>query len=85
MSPKTTIFTQFYSFWQVFMCFLMYSYELHQVTVKKFLENAALAFYDAFYAEKWPKYKEIPLFSQKSRYLKNTFLDTSLARKFLKV
>ena len=61
----------------------MYSYELHQVTVKKSPENAESAFYEAFYAEKWPKYREIPLFLQKSRYLKNTFFDTSLARKVL--
>ena len=59
------------------MCFLMYSYELHQVTVKKPPENDASAFYDALYAENLAKIRENPYFSQKSRYLKITFLNRS--------
>ena len=65
------------------MCFLMYSYELHQETVKKSQKNAALAFYHAFYDRNWVKIRENPLFSLKSRYLRNTFFETSLARKEL--
>ena len=65
------------------MCFLMYSYELHQETVKKSQKNAALAFYHAFYDQNWVKIRENPLFSLKSRYLRNTFFETSLARKEL--
>ena len=58
----------------------MYSCELHQVTVKKPLENAALAFYDALYAENLAKISENPYFAQKSRYLKITFLNRTWAR-----
>ena len=50
----------------------MYSYELHQVTVKKAPENAASAFYDPLYGENWAKIREIPYFLLKSRYLKIT-------------
>ena len=65
------------------MCFLMYSYELHQETVKKSQKNAALAFYHAFYDQNWVKIRENPLFSLKSRYLKDTFFGTSFAREVL--
>ena len=58
----------------------MYSFELHQVTVKKPPENAASAFYDALYAKNWAKIRENPYFLQKSRYLKITFLNRSRAR-----
>ena len=44
----------------------MYSFELHQVTVKKSPENAASAFYDALYAENWARIMENPFF-HKSR------------------
>ena len=54
------------------MCFLVYSYELNQVTVKNSRKNAALAFYHALYDKNWAKIREIPLFSQKHEYLKIT-------------
>ena len=72
MSTKTIIFTKFSSFWLVLMCFLMWSYELHQVTGKNSWKNVAMAFYHAFYYENWAKIWEIPLFSQKREYLRIT-------------
>ena len=83
MSPKTTVLTKFLSFWQVFLCFLVYSFKLHQVTAKKPLENATSEFYGALYAENWAKIRENPYFSQKSRYLKNTIFLSTFARKVL--
>ena len=75
MSPKTT----------VFLCFLMYSFKLHQVTAEKPPENAASAFYAALYAENCAKIRENPYFSQKSLYLKNTFLLYTFASKVLEI
>ena len=52
--------------------FLMYSYQLNHVTVKKPPKNAATAFYDPLYGENLAKIREIPYFLLKSQYLKIT-------------
>ena len=52
------------------MCFLMYSYELHSFTLKKFQKNVAFEFYCAFRGENWAKIRENLSFLLKSRYLR---------------
>ena len=49
----------------------MYLIELQQISIKNSRKSAESAFYGGFSAENWPKYREIPLFSQNREYLKN--------------
>ena len=72
--PVLVILTGFYVFSHVILWVLQLG------TVKKFRENAAMAFYSASYDQNLVKIRENPLFSLKSRYLRNTFFETSLAR-----
>ena len=56
---------------------------LHYVTVKNSRKNGALAFYRAVYDQNWAKIRENPLFSLKSRYLRNAFFDSTPGRNML--
>ena len=58
----------------------MYLIELQQISIKNFRKSADSAFYGGFSAENWPKYREIPLFSQNREYLKITCQTKSRAR-----
>ena len=50
----------------------MYLIELQQISIKNSQKSAETAFYGGFSAKNWPKYREIPLFSQNCEYLKTT-------------
>ena len=59
----------------------MYLIELQQISIKNLQKSAESTFYGGFSAENWPKYREIPLFSQNREYLKitqNCFLELVL-------
>ena len=58
----------------------MYLIELQQISIKNLRKSAESAFYGGFSAENWPKYREIPLFSQNREYLKITQIQFSRAR-----
>ena len=61
----------------------MYFIELQQISIKNLRKSAESEFYGGFSAENWPKYREIPLFSQTREYLKNTPNPFSRAAKLL--
>ena len=61
----------------------MYLIELQQISIKNLGKSAKSAFYGRFSAEIWPKYREIPLFSQNREYLKITPIKFSRARKVI--
>ena len=48
----------------------MYLVHLQQISIKNSRKSAESALYGEFSAENWPKYREIPLFSQNREYLK---------------
>ena len=50
----------------------MYFIELQQISIKNLRKSAEAAFYGGFSVQNWPKYKEIPKFSQNREYLKTT-------------
>ena len=58
----------------------MYLIELQQISIKNLRKSAEPAFYGGFSAENWPKYREIPLFSQNREYLKTISQTKSRAR-----
>ena len=58
----------------------MYLIELQQISIKNLRKSAESAFYGGFSAENWPKYTEIPLFSQNRGSLKITCETKSRAR-----
>ena len=58
----------------------MYIIELQQISIKNSQKSAESAFYGGYSAENWPKYREIPLFSQNRDYLKITRQTKSRAR-----
>ena len=61
----------------------MYLIELQQISIKNSRKSAEAAFYGGFSDENWPKYREIPLFSQNREYLKITPIQFSRARKVI--
>ena len=65
-------------------CFYMFSHVTQWVRSdynKKIWKKCRVSIFNQFYAKNWPKYREIPLFSQKLRYLKITKIPSSRARK----